>query len=204
MARFTTLAEVAQTAGVSQMTVSRAVNNRPGVSRAKREEILRIANEMSYTVSKTVQKSSSEKSRIIGLVAIELHNPFAAELVAGAVGAARTAGYELLVYSLSESDHRPPKCVLNLFQQGTDGVIAVLPYEYKYLEMFVAARLPVITIDHRGQHSHFPSIAADNYDGARLAMEHLFQLGHRRIAFVTGDGRLGSAVERHRGYNDSL
>ena len=204
MTRSTSLAEIARTAGVSQMTVSRAVNNRSGVSRAKREEILRIADEMNYVAGRAAQTFSGGKNKIIGLVATELHNPFVAELVSGAARAARTVGYELLVYSLSESDHRPPSCVLNLFQQSTDGVIALLPYEYKYLELLVAARLPVITVDHRGQHAHFPSIAADSYDGTCLAMRHLLKLGHRRIAFVTGDERLVSAIDRRRGYSDSL
>ena len=204
MTRAITLAEVAKATGVTQMTASRALNNRPGVSREKRDEIQRIADQLGYVVSRQTLKFAENQSRIIGVITPELHNSFVTELVVGAGRAARMAGYEMLVYSLADSDHHPSKSVLSLVQQSTAGVVALLPYEYEYLDALVAARLPVITVDQRGQHSKFPSIAADSYDGARRATQHLFDLGHRRIAFVTGDERLGSALDRHRGYRDSL
>jgi LacI family transcriptional regulator len=198
------LLAIANAAGVSQMTVSRALSNKPGVSRERREEILRIAAEMGYVVNRTEQKSSSRRSHVIGLVTAELHNPFVSELVAGVGRAARTAGYELLVYSLVEPDQPPLPRVIKLMQQVIDGIIALLPYEHSYLEVLADARVPIITVDQYGRFVRFPSIASDSYAGACMAVRHLLGLGHKRIAFLTGDERLASAQDRHRAYLDTL
>lgn len=198
-----TLAEVAKVAGVSQMTASRAINNRSGVSRAKREEILRIADEMGYSVNRAAQKLSGGRTKIIGVMA-QLHTPFTSELVMGAGSAARASGYEMLVYSLPDNDRRPPGSVIDLLQQIADGVIALLPYESDYLTTLVAAHVPVITVDHQGEDSPFPSVAADSYQGGRTAVRHLAELGHKRIAFITGNERLASARDRRRAFIDTL
>ncbi|KPC49572.1 LacI family DNA-binding transcriptional regulator [Amantichitinum ursilacus] len=199
-----TLEHIAAAAGVSQMTVSRALASKPGVSRDKRDEILRIAAELGYVGHRAEQRSSDRRSQIVGLITAELHNPFIGELVAGVGRAARPAGYELLVYSLVEHDQPPLLSVLKLMQQVTAGIIALLPYEYRYLDALVAARVPVITVDQHGQYSRFPSIAADSYAGACMAMRHLIAQGHRRIAFITGNEHMASAQDRHRGYLDML
>ncbi|MDR3517086.1 MAG: LacI family DNA-binding transcriptional regulator [Azospirillaceae bacterium] len=198
-----TLAEVAKVAGVSQMTASRAINNRSGVSKEKREDIQRIADEMGYVVNRAAQRLSGGRTRVIGVMA-QLHTTFTAELVLGAGGAARAAGYEMLVYSLPDNDRRPPGSVVDLLRQIADGVIALLPYESDYLETLSAAHLPVITVDYRGEESPFPSVASDSYEGGRTAVRHLAELGHRRIAHITGNERLASARDRRRAYLDTM
>lgn len=198
-----TLAEIAKVAGVSQMTASRALNNRSGVSREKREEILLIADEMGYVVNRAAQKLSGGRSHVIGMIA-QLHTPFTSELVMGAGSAARAAGYEMLLYSLIGSDRRPPVGVMQLLQQFADGVIALLPYEFDSLNSLALARIPVVTVEHSAETPEFATIIADSYQGARLAVRHLAELGHRSIAFITGNERLGSARDRRRGYEDTM
>lgn len=200
--QYPTLAEVAKVAGVSLMTASRAINNRPGVSPEKREDILRIADEMGYVVNRAAQKLSGARTRIIAVVA-ELHTPFTSDLVLGMGAVARAADYEMLVYSLPVCDRRPPGSILDLLRQIADGVIVILPYESDYLESVVSAHIPVVTIE-QGIESAFPSVTADNYQGGRSALQHLIELGHRRIAFISGNDRLTSARDRRRAYRDVL
>ncbi len=191
-----TLAEVAHVAGVSQMTASRALNNRPGVSEKRREEILRIADELGYVVNLAAQKLSSGpvETRIIGVVA-QLHTPFTSELLLGIGSVARAAGYEMLVYSLTENDSPPPVRIVELLQQIADGVIAILPYRVEYLAQLSARHIPVVTID-RTEEETFPSVTSDSKAGARAAMQHLASLGHQRIAYIGGNERLESARDR--------
>lgn len=196
----TTLAEVARIAGVSLMTASRAVNNRPGVSERTREEILRIADEIGYVANRAAQKLSGGKTHLIGVIA-QLHTPFTSDLVLGIGSAARASDYEMLVYSLPDEDRMPPGNVVELLQQVADGVIAILPYESDYLAALSRAHIPIVTID-RGKEVPFPAVLADNYQGARLAIQHLADLGHRRVGFITGNERLVSARDRHRAYSD--
>ncbi|MEN9983789.1 MAG: hypothetical protein RI918_1758 [Pseudomonadota bacterium] len=199
-----TLNEVAEAAGVSTMTASRAINHQPGVSNRTRDVILKLAADMGYTANRSAQKQTSGRNRVIGVLAAELDNPFIGALVSGAVRAAAVAGHEVLIYSLVDHAGRPAGSVMNLLQQFTDGVIAVLPYQFDFVEQLSKAKHPVITIDNHSDHSTFPSISADSYGGARKAIEYLAELGHKRIAFVTGDEHLGSARDRHRAYDDSV
>ena len=199
-----TLTELAAAAGVSTMSASRAVNLQPGVSPHTRDAILKLAAEMGYVANRSAQKLSGGRSRVLGVLARELDNPFTSALVSGAVRAAAVAGREVLIYSMVDRTEAPDAGVLQLLQQFTDGVIAVLPYQYGFVQSLMAAGFPVITIDHHHDHTEWPSVTADSYGGARSAMQHLAELGHRRIAFVTGNEELGSARARHRAYDDAV
>jgi LacI family transcriptional regulator len=195
-----TLAEVAKIAGVSQMTASRALNNQPGVSAQKREAILRIADDMGYVINRVAQKLSGGRTHIIGVIA-QLHSLYTSDLVLGIGSASRAAGYEMLVYSLGDTDRRPPGNIIDLLQQFADGVIVILPFESDYLSLLAGAQIPIVTID-QGDDLPFPTVAADNYQGARMAIQHLADLGHRRIGFVSGNERLASARERLKAFVD--
>lgn len=198
-----TLAEIAKIAGVSRMTASRALNNQPGVSESTREDILRIADEMGYSANPFAQKLSTGKSQIIGVVA-ELHAPFTSDIVLGISGAAKLSGYEALVYSLPDRDSKAPGSVASLFRQIAGGIIAILPYEASHFEILSAEDMPVVTIDTLYDDPPFPSVDGDSYEGARIAVRHLAELGHKRVAFITGDNRLRSARERLRGFRDAV
>lgn len=202
--RMPTLQEVADAAKVSLMTASRAINNRGGVSAKTRERVVKIAAELGYVVNRAAQKLSGGKSHILGIVAADLEDPFMSAVVTGATQVAWAAGYEALVYPQADREKRPAGSVMDLLQQIADGVVAVLPLEYGYLGDLAALNIPVITIDQRGKHAEFPSIATDGYEGARMAVQHLAALGHQRIGFIAGDERLVSAQERHRAYTDTL
>lgn len=199
-----TLAEVAAAAGVSAMTVSRALNDQPGVSRKTRDAVVKLASEMGYETNRIAQKLSSGHSRVIGVLADHLDNPFVSSLVTGVVRAAAAAGNEVLIYSLFDHQKRPPAKVLRLLQQFTDGVVALLPYEFGFVQPLTEGRYPVVTIDNPSEHSELPSVAADSYGGARLAMRHLAELGHKRIAFLSGAEQLDSARQRRRAYDDAV
>ena len=199
-----TLAEVAAAAGVSAMTVSRALNDQRGVSRKTRDAIVRMASEMGYVTNRVAQKLSSGQSRVIGVLADHLDNPFISSLVTGVVRAAAAVDNEVLIYSLVDHQKRPPVKVLRLLQQFTDGVVALLPYEFGFVEALAEGHMPVVTIDNPSKHPGLPSVAADSYDGARKAISHLAELGHKRIAFVSGAEQLESARQRRRAYDDAV
>ena len=199
-----TLTEVAVAAEVSPMTASRAINNRSGVSRETRDHVLKVAAALGYVVNRAAQKLSGGRSHIVGVIASDLENPFISALVAGTSEAAWEAGYETLIYSHVEREKRPSGSVMQLLRQISDGVVAILPLEFGFLGELVSTHIPVVTIDHRGTHAEFPSIAADSDEGARTAVRHLIDLGHRRIAYITGDERLASARDRRHAYIETM
>ncbi|TDV16433.1 LacI family DNA-binding transcriptional regulator [Paraburkholderia caballeronis] len=198
-----TLAHVAKLAGVSQMTASRALNGRPGVSRETRDEVLRIASDIGYVVNRTAQKLSGGRNGIVGIITPTLDTQFSSELILGAGRAARAAGSEVLVYTVSDDGRSHPD-VLGLIRQFSDGLLAILPGEALHLDALAAANIPVVVIDQRGTLSRFPSVSVDNYGGACMAVEHLVQLGHKRIAFLGGGDTIEGVRDRERGYHDTL
>jgi LacI family transcriptional regulator len=200
----TTLWEVAHAAQVSPMTASRAINNRSGVSAGTREHVLKVAADLGYVVNRAAQKLSGGKSHIIGVIATDLENQFTSALIAGISEAAWEAKHETLIYSHVEREKRPSGSVMQLLRQISDGVIAVLPLEFGYLGELASIKIPVITVDHRGEHAEFPSVATDCYEGARKAIRHLADLGHRRIAYIAGDERLASARDRRHAYIETM
>jgi LacI family transcriptional regulator len=199
-----TLAQVAKLAGVSQMTASRALNDKPGVSQETREAVLKIAADIGYVVNRSAQKLSGGRNGIIGIMTPVLDNHYVGELVVGVGRAARAQGYETLVYTLFDEDRHSHRSVLGLIKQFTDGVVAILPRESAYFNALAAANVPVVAIDQRGSLDGFPSISVDSYGGAMRAVEHLAQLGHARIGFVAGDESIEGVRDRRRGYIDAL
>ena len=198
-----TLAEVAVAAGVSAMTVSRALNRRPGVSSSLRESIVKLAAEMGYESSRAARQATGH-GRVIGVLADHLDKPFISHLVAGVVGAASATGNEVLIHSLADRQRRPPAKVLKLLQQFTDGVIALLPPASGFVAALSEGHYPLVTIDNPAEPCTHSTVAADSYGGARAAMHHLAELGHRRVAFVTGAEQLASAHQRRRAYDDAV
>lgn len=200
----TTLAQVAKIAGVSQMTASRALNDRPGVSQETRDAVLRIAADIGYAVNRSAQKLSGGRNRIIGIITPMLDNQFVSELIQGIGRAARAARYEIIVYTIFDEDRATHEGVIGLMQQFADGVVSILPQEAAYFAALAATHIPIVVIDQRGTLNSYPSVAVDNYGGASMAVDHLAGLGHTRIAFISGNEAIEGVRERQRGYVDTL
>ncbi|WP_233809593.1 LacI family DNA-binding transcriptional regulator [Paraburkholderia sp. HP33-1] len=199
-----TLADVAKIAGVSQMTASRALNDRRDVSPETRDLVLRVASDIGYVANRSAQKLSGARNGIIGIITPMLDNQFASELILGVGRAARAVGYETLVYTIFDEDRHTHRSLISMLQQFADGVVAILPRDSAYSEALVAAHVPVVSIDQRGSLSNFPSISVDSYGGAVLAVEHLANLGHQRIAFISGDELIEGVKDRRRAYSDTV
>jgi LacI family transcriptional regulator len=200
--RAPTLAQVASSAGVSRMTASRALANKPGVSAAVRDRIFRIASELGYVVNPVARDLASGRSRVIGILCADLQAPFIAEVIQGAIRAARTAACEVLVYSLFEPNEELREAVVPLLARSTQGVISLLVHRHDYLPLFRAAGVQVVTIEN-AQGSAY-TVTADSYNGARSAMRHLIELGHRRIAYIGSRYQMPSSSDRRRGYEDVM
>jgi LacI family transcriptional regulator len=198
--RATTLDQVAASAGVSRMTASRALNNQPGVSTEVRERILRIANELGYVPNRAARDLAAGRPRVIGLLCADMHAPFVAEIISGAVRAARSAGYEVLLYSLLEPHEELREGVAPLLARSTQGVISTVVHRHDHLPQLRAAGVQVVNIENpEGGGS---TVTADHYNGARSALRHLLELGHRRIGYIGSHDEMISSRERRRAWED--
>ena len=183
------LAEVAQKVGVSEATVSRVLNGKPGVSDGTREAVLTALDVLGYERPTQLR---GERARLIGLVLPELQNPIFpafAEVIGGALAqrgftpvlCTRTAG------GLSEADY-----VDMLLDQHASGVVfagghfAELAAPHEHYRLLHSRRIPVVLVNAAIDNLEFPCVSTDDAIAAAQAFRHLASLGHERIGLVLG------------------
>jgi DNA-binding LacI/PurR family transcriptional regulator len=183
------LAEVAKQVGVSEATVSRVLNEKPGVSEATRQAVLTALDVLGY---ERPSKLRGERARLVGLFLPELHNPiFPAfgELVGG--GLAQN-GYTPVLCTQSAGGITEADYVELLLQQHVSGVVFVggqytqEDASHDHYRRLAELRIPTVMVSARVPDLAFPTVSTDDAVAIELAWNHLVQLGHRRIGMVLG------------------
>ncbi|HUF77803.1 MAG TPA: substrate-binding domain-containing protein, partial [Thermoanaerobaculia bacterium] len=133
----------------------------------------------------------------------EMYGDFFSELIRGVDRTARLAGYHVLV-SGSHSDRAETEAVLQALHGRVDGLVLMMPGPgLGRLDRSLPRRTPAVLLNGAGATAH-PTLRVDNRRGARLAVDHLLDLGHRRIAHVRGPEANADAAERLLGYREAL
>jgi LacI family transcriptional regulator len=209
-----TIKEIAKMANVTTTTVSRVINNKPDVKPETRELITRLIKKYNFQPNVFAKGISSQKSNCIALViphkeSFILMNPFYSEFIRGISSEFNKRGYFLLFCYVNQKDcQNTEEYLVNIFiQKRVDGFILLTPSQSsgKIVDSLKKAGAPfVLTCKMIGQLSDFVYVDSDNYQGARLATEHLIALGHRKIALINGTEILKSSEERFESYYETL
>ena len=199
--RRTTLADVAAHAGVSVALVSIVMRDAAGASATTRERVRRAAEELGYRPDSRARMLRRTRSQLIGVV-FGVQHPFHGDLVSGLYVAAELAGYELALSAVTpRRDER--RAVAGLLQDRCEALILLGPQLPTSDIAALAARMPVIVVARAVRHRAVDVVRTDDAAGLHLAVDHLVDLGHTRIAHVDG-GRAPGAAERRRGYREAL
>jgi len=202
-----TIADVAAAAGVSMMTVSRALNNKEGVSEATRQRILQIAQEMGYRPSGVARGLATQRTRTIGLVVPDIANPFFALIARGVENVARIHNYTIFLLNSDEDPDREIAILHSLWEQRVDGLILC---SSRLEETRLTARLerfPHVVLVNRRLETAVPRLCTLNVadeQGARQAVDYFIAAGHTQIAFIAGPETSRSGRRRLQGYRQSL
>lgn len=184
------LAEVAARAGVSEATVSRVLNSKPGVSEATRETVLTALDVLGY---ERPTKLRGERARLVGLVLPELSNPIFPAL-AEVVGAllSQNGLTPVLCTQINEPGAEAAYVDMLLEQQQVAGIIfagglySQADADHDHYDRLARRRLPVVLINAGIERLPFPSVVCDDASAVEQAIEHLRSLGHERIGLVLG------------------
>lgn len=197
---FATLDDVAKAAGMSRAQVSRALRGDPGVRAETRTRIDAIAAQMDYRPNLAARSLVSSRSSIVGLVIGDLNNPFHIQLAQAVEKQLVTRGFDPVTSLRAQEDGSALLEADRLFRLRAAGVILIgTPHKVKAIGE-IAERLPCVYLGNkRISHPRVTTIAVDDESGVRLAMDHLFALGHRRVAHLGGASE-PSARERTRVY----
>jgi LacI family transcriptional regulator len=198
-----TIQDVAEACGVSVSTVSRVLNDKDDVSAETYEKVRRVIAEMGYISSLAATSMRSQRTNVIGILVVDIGDPFSLELFKGIGRAIRGTEYDLIVYSsghiaTTAQSGWERRHLSRLDGSITDGVLVVTPTTAD-----LTATSPLVALDPH-EHNVFPAVISANREGAIAVMEYLISLGHQRIGFIAGRQGLVSSNHRQQGYIEAL
>ncbi|RDU38256.1 LacI family transcriptional regulator [Neobacillus piezotolerans] len=200
-----TIRDVAREAGVSVATVSRYINNNGYVSENTLNKIKHVMEVLNYHPNEIARGLARKRTNTIALVIPDITNPFFPELVVSIEKVAKEKGYRLILINSDEDSIRSSTFWRSLESRYTDGLIlASFQFKDSVLKELNAMNIPFVRIDRAADKSSTDSIGIDNYKGAKLAVNHLFEIGCRKIAHICGPPNFQPSLERIRGYKDEL
>lgn len=199
--------DVAQTAGVSMMTVSRVLNKDDKVSEATREKVMTAVKALNYRPNVSARRLASAKSFFLGLVYDNPSASYVSKFLLGALKRCRASGYHLVVDEADVDISKTLESVADLINvTKVDGMILLPPLcnDKAVVDMLVEASVPFIRISPDSDINSAPYICMDDYQAAFDVTEALIKQGHRKIAHIIGHPNQGASRLRYQGYLDAL
>jgi LacI family sucrose operon transcriptional repressor len=183
---------------VSVTTVSRVLNNRGYISEATRRKVYQAMEDLDYHPNEVARSLFRKKSNIIGLIVPTVAHPFFGELTSYLETYAYSRGYKVLICNSQLNALKEQEYIWMLRRNQVDGI--VMASHTLEVEEYKKLNLPVVSFD-RFISSRIPYVTSDNYQGGRLAVEHLLQRGCTKIAHLCGSLDLDMlANQRHRAF----
>ena len=201
-----TIVEIAAAAGVSKSTVSLVLKGSESVRPSTRDRVNSAIRDLGYVYNRGAANLRRAHSNMVGMIIHDLINPFCAELAVGIERSFHAAGYVPFIANTAESPVRQAEVIKLMREQGVAGLIvsAARGTPDDALDGLVAAGVPVVLAMRRLKGRRIPMVGPDNRLGARLAVERLVELGHRRIAFLGGYADSVVRAERLDGFRAAL
>nr|WP_141306444.1 LacI family DNA-binding transcriptional regulator [Streptomyces spinoverrucosus] len=177
-----TLRDVAQAAGVSHQTVSRAINGKGEIDPGTQQRVLDVARQLRYRPSRFGRGLVRPDVVSVGLIVPDVVNPFFPEFVAGVIAAADERDWQVLVASTENDRSRELALVRSLGQQ-VDALVGYISHPDAQLEPYVGT-VPLVVVDRGLDSSNHALVHIDTAAGIRAGMQHLIDRGHRRIGMI--------------------
>ena len=200
-----TVKEVASLAGVSTATVSRVLSGSRGVRKPLIRRVQNAAHKLGYQPNPVARSLRVQSTRTIGMVFPDIENSFYASVITGAEEVLQNAGYSLLLANYGEDPKREHSQLMTLRAERVAGILFAASREPSAsYEAVLKAGIALVAVSRIPEGLNVDLATVSNQQGARRAVEHLINLGHRRIGFIDGPASLSTTHERQAGYAQAL
>ena len=196
--------DVAARAGVSMGTVSNVLNRPERVSPATRQRVEQAIAELGFVRNESARQLRMGTSRTLAYVMLDVTNPFFTDVAQGVELAAEKANVSLFICNSNNSGTREESHLGHLMQQRVQGILLTpVDPEAETIDLVAERGVPLVIVDRTRNDTRFCSVAVDDVLGGRLALEHLVDLGHRRVAYIAGPDSSGQVRDRLAGAREA-
>ena len=204
-----TIKDIARKYNVSTTTVSNALNGKPGIGEAARQEIIKLAKKMGYQPNYFARGLVSKQSFAIGLTISNISDPFSSELARGAFDKANELGYTLMLFNTNYDLTHETKSIEMLNAKGVDGIIlCTVLQDDPNIDLLDKMKMPYVLANRMilnpKKANRIDSVTVDNYGGFYEAAKHLCCMGHTNIVMMTGDLQASTAITLTNGAMDAF
>jgi LacI family transcriptional regulator len=203
--KYITLKMVAERAGVSVNTASRAINNKPDINLETKKRVLQIAKELGYIRNAAAVALRTKKTGTIGVVIADNRNPFYAEVLNGIEEAAREKNYHIILANTQRDYKKEEEAINLLLAKRVDGLL-ITPVQDRDddIKNLIEANIPFVIVGRDFKNIEVDTVYNDEVRGGFLATEYLIKKGHKRIALINGFLHKSPAKGRLEGYKNAL
>lgn len=196
--------DVARLAAVSIATVSAVVNNKGGVSDERTRRVQEAMQALDYHPDHVARSLKVGRTHVVGMVVPDITNPFYTEVVSGLETEALQNGYSLILCNSGEDPQREQHQLNTLFSRRVDGlVLACTDWSAAY-DQLIRRRFPLVFVDRVPVGYTRAAVTTDNVAATYEATRHLIELGHTRIAIITGRLRFSNGIDRVEGFRKAM
>lgn len=197
-----TIVDVAHASGLSRATVSLVLRESPLVAEETRQRVLEVMQNLGYVYHRAAANLRTQKSHTVGLIVSDITNPYFAEMTVSIEAQLDKANYVSLLCNTSEMLSKQERLLSTMQEYSADGIL-LSPAQgtpLTTIEKLQKSRLPFVLFGRHVSDIQTDYVGADNVAGARIAVEHLISLGHRKIAFIGGPVNTSTRQEREQGW----
>ena len=200
-----TIKDIAKKADVSVSTVSRVLNDKPDVNEKTKKKVEKIINELNYNPNSIARGLASDKTNTIGLIIPSIDNPFFPAIAKGVEIMARKLGFSVILCNTDDNPKYEEE-IINLMQsKRVDGIIGSFCHQdINKLNNLLKSNLPVVQIDRKIEGFNRPAVTIDNVLSGYIATKHLIELGHEKIAHITGSIEISNTQDRVKGFKKAI
>lgn len=200
-----TISDVAKRAGVSTMTVSRVINNSGYISHETQERVRKAITELGFVPNALARSLRFKQTKTLALVLTDITNPFFTTLARGVEDAASENGFTVMFSNTDESAAEEAEHIHTLLQKQVDGFLLVpTARSGETIVQMQERNTPVVVLDRRVPGVRVDTVRSDSIPGAHAVTRHLIDLGHHRIAMLSGPLEISTSADRAEGYRQAM